>query len=476
MRRAALVTIAVLCCVAPPAEATYPGKNGKIAYYSNRAGMYNIWVMNPDGSGRTQLTHSSTVERHPAWSPDGSRIAFARHSGSNSDDLWIMNADGSGQSATGAKCYNAFFNDIYGISWSADGSRIAFGCYWDGTRADGYYMVFTDPTGQNVTSGAGIYPDYSPDGRTLAYYDPDRGDLRLRGLDAGTTTPVPNPPGQSLRYPSWSPDNSVLAAQTLTALWTVKPDGSDAAQIQSQGTQPSWSPDGSRIAYVGGGKIHTVRPDGTGTQSLTDGGSGLEQNPDWQPIPINSYPRPRDAAAVEVPLVPSYIPCTSPNREHGPPLAFGSCNPATKASNEVTLGTPDANAKLAKGSGRVRFSVAGGDVRLSFEAYDLYDHTTLADYTGELRLRTPLQITDKQNVPHPGAPGAATVSGTALGATVPCAATSDQTEGAQCHLITTVNSLIPGAVQSGKRSVWALGKVRVYDDSTLFMVQGVFVP
>ena len=52
------------------------------------------------------------------------------------------------------------------------------------------------------------------------------------------------------------------------------------------------------------------------------------------------YPRPKAATPFEVPLVPAYIPCTSPNRTHGPPLASGSCNPAVTVSDEADAWHP----------------------------------------------------------------------------------------------------------------------------------------
>jgi hypothetical protein len=158
-----------------------------------------------------------------------------------------------------------------------------------------------------------------------------------------------------------------------------------------------------------------------------------------------------------------------------------------KTSDVATVGTPDANGKPAKGQGVARYAAVGGDVRITFEAYDVYDHPTLADYTGELRVRSTLRITDKRNTPHPGGPGAGTVSDASLGATVPCTATGDTTTGSSCLLTTTANAIAPGTVTAGARSVWELGQVQVDDggpdgdadlpgENTLFLVQGVFVP
>ena len=63
---------------APAAHATFPGSNGKIAFESNRTGNLEIFVMNADGSGVTQITHFAGNDEHPAWSPGGGKIAFDR--------------------------------------------------------------------------------------------------------------------------------------------------------------------------------------------------------------------------------------------------------------------------------------------------------------------------------------------------------------------------------------------------------------
>ena len=70
-----------------------------------------------------------------------------------------------------------------------------------------------------------------------------------------------------------------------------------------------------------------------------------------------THVRPKGATPLRVSLVPAYEPCTSPNRTHGPPLAFPSCSPPMQSSNFLTVGTPDANGAAANSIGSLRLDV-----------------------------------------------------------------------------------------------------------------------
>jgi Ca2+-binding RTX toxin-like protein len=89
-----------LAAAAQPAEAAFPGQNGKIAFTSFREsdsiGVSNneIYVMNPDGSGRTSLTSNKTDDEDPTFSPNGSKIAFTSRLDGN-PEIYVMNADGT---------------------------------------------------------------------------------------------------------------------------------------------------------------------------------------------------------------------------------------------------------------------------------------------------------------------------------------------------------------------------------------------
>jgi hypothetical protein len=362
---------------------------------------------------------------------------------------------------------NAQF-DGFVTKLNPSGSALGYSTYLGGADADFSNSIAVDSAGRATVTGSTESDDFPT---TAGAFD------TMRSANPSTPDDVfvtrLNPTASNLLYSTY------LGASGLDSGAGIAIDGAGKAYVvgrtASSGATP---PDFPRTAGA-------FNP-GTGNSHFGDAFvTKLSMQPD-------GYARPKSASAVDVSLVPAYTACTSPNRQHGPPLAFGSCNPPARASDEATLGTPDANAKAAKGEGRVSFAALNGilatpadeaDVRITFELEDVSDDPTLTDYTGELRARVGVRITDKLNNPGDNA----TVTDTTLRATVPCTATGDPNEGASCDLVTTVDAVMPGAVTESKRSVWELGQVQVDDggadgdadtagDNTLFMVQGVFVP
>jgi hypothetical protein len=105
------------------------------------------------------------------------------------------------------------------------------------------------------------------------------------------------------------------------------------------------------------------------------------------------------------------------------------------------------------------------------------------DYAGQLQLDTTIRVVDKNNGPSE----TGTMVDTPFKVTVPCATNGDLNVGSTCSVNTTADAVIgAGAIQEGKRSVWALGQVRLNDGGTdgvastapnfPFVVQGVMVP
>ena len=188
-----------------------------------------------------------------------------------------------------------------------------------------------------------------------------------------------------------------------------------------------------------------------------------------------SHVRPKGATPFRMSLVPAFKQCAAPNRTHGAPLSFQSCNPPQQVSDFVTVGTPDANGAGANSVGYVQLNAIARDVRVRIIVNDLRctPGTTATvcrsanaadgpDYSGELRAYPrPLRLTDHENG------SAQDEAGTLVDIPFPlvdlnCADTPSTLLGGTCAIDTTVNALGPGYVKDGKRTVWELA-VEVHD-------------
>ena len=232
-----------------------------------------ICVVNADGTGMVNLTNDSADELYAAWSPDGTKIAFARsfHPYPNyyDVDIFVMKADGSNETKIQDSA------DVTGLSWSPDGQEIAFGASkpneQGGTeiqtmRADGSgtpRRLTSEPVWQSSDA-----PDWSPDGKWIAFQS-DRDTTRDSIGDAGDIYVMQVGDTHQWRQltdgsaadnsPAWSPDGTEIAfirtEGAATAIYKVNMDGSKETPLTAGGPQslagPTWSPDGKHIAYIG---------------------------------------------------------------------------------------------------------------------------------------------------------------------------------------------------------------------------------
>ncbi|MYG81599.1 MAG: hypothetical protein F4187_07480 [Gemmatimonadetes bacterium] len=130
----------------------------RIAYTAFFTGNGDIYVMNADGSGVTRLTSHSRSETFPAWSPDGKRLAFGPPADSYGY-LYATNADGSGVSSRLTKDSA----QGYGPEWSPDGARIAF------RSVGSVWVVSADGSGEAHLALGARAPAWSPDGQKIAF-------------------------------------------------------------------------------------------------------------------------------------------------------------------------------------------------------------------------------------------------------------------------------------------------------------------
>ena len=219
-----------------------------------------------------------------------------------------------------------------------------------------------------------------------------------------------------------------------------------------------------------------------------------------------THPRPKGATPLRVSLVPAYNACTTPNRTHGPPLAFPSCNPPVQTSTAVTVGTPDANGAAANMTGFVKLDVKVGvvgppddsDVNITANISDVRCKagTTAcgnanaadgADYTGQMQGNATIRITDHYNAVAPGGgTDAATVVDIPFPVPATCANTASTSEGGLCTANTSANATVPGAVLDAKRANIEVGAITITDGgpdgqngttpNTVAFTQGIFIP
>jgi Tol biopolymer transport system component len=510
------LTAAVLGTVllmAPVTHAAYPGENGRIAFKRSTSSFStSIYTMNPDGSDVVVLPGTTEANVHygdPAWTPDGNRLGFVRSVVNGGRTMLVTNADGSSpQQLPGS-------SSPFGPTWSPDGSRFAFseGCCGfthifsanlDGTGLQ--KLTGTDPDDPDL--GAGENPVWSPTGGRIAYQGLGRhiddGDDFI-GNDGALTVlasgggeqPVPNQPIPDrfgVTYVDWSPaGHKVAISAPVTVgcnpmegcsgfgphdIWVIETSGSSPAVNLTNSTanegQPAWSPDGTKIAFAssaGTGGIFSMNADGTGVTQLTTGGF----MPSWQPVQ-RPHARPKGATPFRVALVPAMQPCTAPNREHGPPLAFPSCNPPQPESPNITVSQGDARLRSV---GFVRMDVLAGapgapddtDVQIRFSLTNVMQASDFAAYTGSLTASIGARLTDRDGGQ------SSTTQDFPFSYAVPCAATADTFLGSTCASTTSFDALVPGAAAEGSRAIWALERLQVYDEQdVLFATQGVFAP
>jgi TolB protein len=307
-RRVALTAALAMLLVPSAAQAAFPGANGRIAFVGDRdtagTGNTDIYTMNPDGSDVRRLTTDSNPDDNPAWSPDGTKIAFDGYrDGSNA--VIIMNADGTDEtSITGP----GYFYPTGNPAWAPDGSRIVFQvvrAYEDAelyiAQADGNGL--TRLTDNDTTDSE---PAWSPDGTQVAF---TRVMQPCTGAVCNFEIFVMNADGTNERRltfhsdqdgdPNWSPDGRRIVwsrygmvTTGTTETLVMNADGTDQRSFvpAAMGGEPAWSPDGRQIAWTGfgapenGWDIDVMSADGSGQHSVSNS-PAFEARPDWQPIP-----------------------------------------------------------------------------------------------------------------------------------------------------------------------------------------------
>lgn len=279
------------------AQATFPGKDGRIAFSQisddpDGSGFCNsIWSAAANGSGSKRLTGGCSFDDEPSWSADGKRIAFAQD-----ERIYTMSRRGDDfERVTKGKRFGGkkFFD--HNPSWSPDGKRIVF---WRGATR-GPRILSVKPNGSDLTeiigfasSGVhGIDPVYSPDGEFIAFagIDADNREaiylIRPDGSDLRAVTV----PGKDVQEPDWAPNGEriVFAGQAGGfELFSVRPDGTGLDKLTNKSGNPFspvYSPDGSRIAFSNSGELSTIPAGGGKPKTILKKTTKFgDVNPSWQ--------------------------------------------------------------------------------------------------------------------------------------------------------------------------------------------------
>lgn len=250
-----------------------------IAFVSKRDGNDEIYVVNADGSGLTNLTNHPADDVSPVWSPDGRRIAFV--SERDSGGIYIMDAEGGGLT---------FLTGGRNPTWSPDGNRIAFVSNQDYNAE--IFVINVDGSAETRLTNRptdDTHPVWSPDGKYIAFESEESNkndEIYVMNADGKEIINLTNNPSHDTR-PSWSPDGKQIAFSSdrdnRAQVFVTNVDGSGLTLFGEWGSyEPHWSPDGQRIAFGYTQDVYVKNADGSGQIQVTNN-PGYDAPCSWSP-------------------------------------------------------------------------------------------------------------------------------------------------------------------------------------------------
>ena len=286
-----------------PAQAAYPGANGKIVFERKAdqfAAASDPWTVSAGNPNSTSKLVKIREEAYNfAYSPNGRKIAFDAFVPSG--EIVVMKANGNKPKVVTKgvkKCMGKAHP-----TWSPNGKKIAFTC----TNSRGFnehdvWSVNADGSGAKQISKThdAEYPAWSPAGGEIAYTSYG-GSVYLVPEDGGASTLLseeapPSPDslfGGTWSKLDWAPDGEALVVEsTGDGVKTINATtGAVSPDLANNGMEPVFSPDGQKILYVGLGESSGTELElwmmdaatGLNKQQVTSG--GYDRAPNWGPAP-----------------------------------------------------------------------------------------------------------------------------------------------------------------------------------------------
>ena len=295
---AAIVVLAAISAAA--ATGTFAGAQGRIAFtLRTETGDFDVYTMEPDGTGVLQVTTDAGTDFNPRWSPDGERIVVS----SNRDgdfDIWIVDADGSDPvQVTDTDAGVGEFTP----AWTSDGRQVVFQRFFSVAVAE-IWIANADGSGGERKLADGFVPGTSSRGRKVTYTGRSDSDLHVLDLEDGSNRAIAGTTFDA--EANWSPSGNDLVfsgtadGEAFFDIYVMHANGKRIVQLTDtdsalQEGSPVWSPDGSRIAittcdFTGGVQgdctISTMKPDGTDLSPIAIQGALFRVGGriDWQSV------------------------------------------------------------------------------------------------------------------------------------------------------------------------------------------------